>query len=149
MIEQFIQKILPSAQEVQEKYKVPASVCIAQAAHETGWGKSVVGNNYFGIKATSQSGSVITTPTTEYINGKTVHINASFAAYDSLEQSSEEYGIFLSSQKRYAPCFTAPDCYAFCSQLQACGYATDPNYSDELIAIIVQFNLRQYDVSTV
>lgn len=148
-ITKFIALILPCAQQVQTKYKIPASVCIAQAAHETGWGRSVVGNNYFGIKATAQSGSVVSAPTTEFIGSQTVHVQASFSAYADLAQSAEEYGIFLSSQSRYAPCFTSPNCFAFCSQLQACGYATDPNYAEEIIAIIVQFNLRQYDTVNV
>jgi hypothetical protein len=51
---EFIMRLTPSAVESQRKLGVPASITIAQAALESGWGESGLaraGNNLFGIKA--------------------------------------------------------------------------------------------------
>lgn len=147
-IQSFINTLVPVAQQIQKTYRIPAAVCIAQAALETGWGRSVVGNNYFGIKATPSTGKVVTSPTTEYVNGKEVWVDATFCAYESLADSANEYGIFLTSQARYAPCFNSIlTTNGFCFTLQACGYATDPNYAKKLISIINEFKLAQYNVA--
>jgi flagellum-specific peptidoglycan hydrolase FlgJ len=46
----FIIKIKDGAIAAQKKYSILASLTIAQAILETGWGKSSIGNNIFGIK---------------------------------------------------------------------------------------------------
>ena len=143
----FIQTILPFAKEINVQYKVPVSVCIAQAVLETGWGRSVAGNNYFGIKATPDDGGVSTEQTTmEFENGKWVQITASFCSYPSMEASVLGYGKLLGTSPIYIPCFLATNPQDFCVQLQMCGYATDPNYAEKLIAVINGSNLTQYDV---
>lgn len=142
----FIALLLPPAQATNTKWNVPVSVCIAQAALETGWGSSVVGNNYFGIKATlTNGGTTVQTPTMEYENGKWVSIIGTFCRYTSLNQSAFEYGQFLNINPRYKPCFTTKTAAAFCTQLQECGYSTDPAYAAKLTAIISAHNLTQYD----
>jgi flagellum-specific peptidoglycan hydrolase FlgJ len=143
----FIQTILPFAKEVKAQYKVPVSVCIAQAALETGWGRFVVGNNYFGIKATPfDGGTSVEVPTMECINGKWVQIVATFCQYPTMEASVLGYGKLLRESSIYVPCFLSTNPQDFCVQLQMCGYATDPNYAEKLIAIINGSNLIQYDV---
>ena len=143
----FIQTILPFAKQIQAQYKVPVSVCIAQAALETGWGRYVAGNNYFGIKATPEDGGVsVETPTMEFINGKWVQITASFCQYPSMEASVQGYGKLLGTSPIYVLCFLATNPQDLCAQLQMCGYATDPNYAEKLIAIISGSDLQQYDI---
>lgn len=51
--DQYIQKFAPYAVEEMEKYKIPASITLAQGLLETGGGQSRLareGNNHFGIK---------------------------------------------------------------------------------------------------
>ena len=139
--------MVPLAQNNQTAFKVPASVCIAQAALETGWGRYVVGNNYFGIKAVSNASPENTTGTMEFMGGKWICVQAQFSAYPSIQECIRQYGVFLQNP-RYLKCFTAQSAQAFCLELQLCGYATDPSYGEKLITIINQFNLTQYDLST-
>lgn len=142
----FIQTVLPAARGAEASWKVPVSVCVAQAALETGWGKSVVGNNYFGIKATPSNGGVsVSSPTMEFVEGKWVSTVASFCRYSSLNQSAFEYGKLLASNPIYGQCFEATTASGFCRALQAAGYATDPSYADKLVDIISQYDLTQYD----
>ena len=51
--DQYIQKFAPYAVEEMEKYKIPASITLAQGLLETGGGQSrlaQLGKNHFGIK---------------------------------------------------------------------------------------------------
>lgn len=135
-VHEFIAKAKPLALKVQEKYGVPYGVCIAQAALETGWGRYIKGNNYFGIKGQGQEFG-----THEYVNGKKINIVDRFRAYESMEDSFEDYGHFLRTQPRYAPAFQARYPETFAMELQRAGYATDPEYANKLIAIMRRWNL--------
>ena len=56
----FIGEVAPGAIAAQRKYGVPASVTIAQAIDESGWGQSTLAtkdHNLFGIKGTGPAGS--------------------------------------------------------------------------------------------
>ncbi len=136
----------PVAREASRTSGVPASIIIAQAALETGWGSSAIGDakNLFGIKGTGPAGS-ITVPTREYINGRFVTIQDSFRKYNSWQESIEDHGRLLQNS-RYAPAMAVrnnPE--EFARQLQRCGYATDPEYASKLISIMRSNNLYQYD----
>jgi hypothetical protein len=86
--EQFIASIAPHAQEIQRKYGVPASIAIAQAALESGWGDSAKGNNLFGIKAgKSWQGATIDMATHEYINAAVVNADNAHEAADALQRA--------------------------------------------------------------
>ena len=135
-VQEFVAKAKPLALKVQEQYGVPYGVCIAQAALETGWGRFVKGNNYFGIKGQGQKFA-----THEFVNGKRINIVDSFRAYDSMEDSFEDYGHFLRTQPRYAKAFQTKDPEAFARELQLAGYATDPEYASKLISIMRRWNL--------
>ena len=55
--QEFISKVAMAAQYAAQQTGVPASISIAQAALESGWGESGLtkaGNNLFGIKADSK-----------------------------------------------------------------------------------------------
>jgi flagellum-specific peptidoglycan hydrolase FlgJ len=145
--EQFIAAITPHAQAIQQKYGVPASIVIAQAALETGWGEKVKGNNYFGVKAgDSWKGDRVDVATHEYVNGKRVALTDSFRAYGSLKESVTNYGQMLARSARYASVVTSGgDAYDIAEGLHDAGYATDPKYADKLKDIISQNNLTRLD----
>ena len=73
------------------------AICLAQAACETGFGKSQImldNHALFGVKATKEQiaqGKYYEAWTTEYYNGKAVKVKQKFASYDSFEQSAERY----------------------------------------------------------
>lgn len=148
----FINSIVAGARESYEKYKVFPSLIIAQAIHESGWGKSGLatkGNNLFGIKADSRwQGAKINMRTAEYTKGnKKYYINADFRKYGSFNESVVDHGRFLSENQRYSKhgVFTAKTSSEQAQALQRAGYATDPNYASKLISTIKSYNLTQYD----
>lgn len=124
----FIESLLPAAMEESRRTGVDPRIIVAQAAQETGWGKSAPGNNFFGIKSHGKGGGN-SMMTNEVINGKTVRVRDSFRAYDSPADSVRGYGDFLLENPRYKGLRSAQGLDAQLEALQASGYATDPNYS--------------------
>lgn len=148
---EFILKYAGPVREACKGTKLFPSVCLAQAALETGWGKAAIDNNMFGIKATGSTneywhGEKKYVTTTEYINGikKTMHL--AFRAYDSAEDSIRDHNRLLLTSKRYAKVLQAETPEEQARAIKAAGYATDPKYADKLISIIVTHNLKQYDI---
>jgi flagellar protein FlgJ len=144
--EDFLSLLLPAAQACQREFGVPASITLAQAAQETGWGSRVKANNLFGVKADSSwNGPVAVFVTHEHEGGKDVEITAKFRLYKSWGDSIRDHAQFLQQNDRYKPCFREPTAAGFARALQAAGYATDPHYADALIAIINGRNLTRFD----
>lgn len=126
------------------------SVCIAQAALETGWGASdmmVKANAYFGIKAgTNWNGKVYSSKTKECYDGHTfTTITDLFRAYDSLEESVSDYFDLITSLGRYAFACNQSSPETCIQAIWDGGYATDPDYVQQVMLIINQNNLTQYD----
>lgn len=133
--EAFVEALYPKAIEIGAKIGVDPRLILAQAALETGWGKSVANNNFFGIKATGDEPSV-EVGTKEEINGELVGIRDRFRAYESPEQSFEDYANFLATNNRYLPMLSAKGLDAQLAALGKSGYATDSKYASKLRSII-------------
>lgn len=129
---------------------VPASVTIAQAALESGWGTSGLcasACNLFGVKADpSWKGPTCEMLTTEYVDGKPVKVMAKWRKYPDFAASIADRSAFLRANKRYRLAFsgsrTGED---FARAIAVAGYATDPRYADKVIALIRQYKLDQLD----
>jgi len=126
------------------------SVCIAQAALETGWGRSslmVKANAFFGIKAgTSWKGKVYSAKTQECYDGRTyTTINDLFRAYNSLEDSVADYYDLLTKNARYAKACNCKDAKATITAIRQAGYATSPTYITNVMNVITSNNLTKYD----
>lgn len=148
----FINKIAPLAQAERARRKkwVLPSVCIAQAALETGWGTSYLmtkANAFFGIKAgKSWKGKVYNTRTKECYDGRNfVNIVGCFRAYDSLADSVADYYDLICGSALYAGAVNNADYVSAVTAIKKGGYATDPNYIANVCAIIKKYNLTQYD----
>jgi flagellar protein FlgJ len=124
----FIADMMPYAIEVGQQTGLDPRLIIAQAAQETGWGKSAPGNNFFGIKSHGKAGGN-TMATNEVVNGQTVRINDSFRGYEGMGDSVRGYGEFLQTNPRYKPMLAAGDLDGQLAALGRSGYATDPNYA--------------------
>ena len=157
----FIATMLPMAEKAAARLGVEPRFLVAQAALETGWGKSMIrqkdgsnSHNLFGIKATGWQGASATVMTTEYVNGKATRERAGFRAYDSFEQSFNDYVRLLESNGRYQKAIqvasTSGDSERFVNELQRAGYATDPQYARKInqIARKVQTYQTIADAST-
>ncbi|MNC15676.1 Peptidoglycan hydrolase FlgJ [compost metagenome] len=125
---------------------------MAQAALETGWGKSVMRNtdgssshNLFGIKATGNwEGGEARAITSEFRNGQFVKETAAFRSYDSYQDSFHDLVSLLQNNSRYQDAVKAADKpEQFVQELQKAGYATDPNYASKISQIARQ--MKSYE----
>ncbi len=138
------------AQADMQKSGILASLTIAQAILESGWGTSELAtkaNALFGIKADARwSGKAYSKDTKECYDGVTyTTITALFRAYDSWAESVADHSAFLLANKRYAAVVGERDYKAACKAIKAAGYATDPGYPQKLIGLIEKYGLTVYD----
>jgi peptidoglycan hydrolase FlgJ len=145
--EQFISELLPHANQAARELGVDPRALIAQAALETGWGRSQPGgdsHNLFGIKAGAHwNGASVQANTQEFDAGVATRVDASFRAYGSPRESVEDYVRLIRDNPRYASAMnTGSDVQAFASALQRGGYATDPDYARKLAAVAAEVGQR-------
>ena len=126
------------------KYRIPASITLAQGLIESGAGRSRLtreSNNHFGIKCHGWKGR------------KVYHDDDSrgecFRAYPSAYQSYEDHSRFLVNSPRYSRLFKLKitDYKGWARGLKACGYATNPRYASMLIDVIECYNLDKLDTA--
>lgn len=147
----FVDRLLPAAVAAEQQTGIPAHFMVAQAALETGWGKSEPRRadgspsfNIFGIKAgSSWRGAAVEAATTEVIGGVTQTRVERFRAYGSYEEAFRDYANLLASNPRYAAVLGTQEPARFARGLQAAGFATDPLYAAKLERIIGGTALRQ------
>jgi len=144
----FIAEISPAAQAVMlANPQILASITIAQAAIESGWGSHCPGLNLFGIKADSSwHGPTTSDATTEDAGSHVQHITAKFRAYPNWQASIQDHADFLLRNPRYAAALHAKDAASYAIALQACGYSTNPQYAHLLMEIVNAHDLTSYDV---
>lgn len=123
-------------------HKIPASITLAQGILESGSGNSMLAteaNNHFGIKCHGWGGEKVYKDDDER--------NECFRKYDSADQSFEDHSDFLLKHERYAGLFTydVTDYKNWAKGLKKAGYATNPKYADQLIKLIEDLELYQYD----
>jgi flagellar protein FlgJ len=147
----FISRLRPHAEAAARELGVDPNALLAQAALETGWGRSVPCNangecsfNLFGIKAGSQwSGATVNVPTLEFEEGVAVRKVERFRAYDSPADSFRDYAALIRDSSRYANARGAGDnVEAFAAALQQGGYATDPHYAQKIAAVASEVRAR-------
>ena len=141
----FVQQHTRAAQVAEAATGIPAAFMVAQAAHETGWGRKEIRHadgapsyNLFGIKAGgSWKGPVAEVTTTEYVDGQPRKLRAQFRAYASYAESFADYARLMKESPRYRHvAAAASSASGFAQGLQRAGYATDPDYADKLTRVI-------------
>lgn len=119
-----------------QKRLFPSSV-LAMAALESGYNLNAA--TLFGIK-----GDGVVLDTSEYINGEYINIKDSFKCYPSLAASVQ--GLYdLIQWEHYDKASSCTDYEEECRMLQACGYATDPDYANKLISIVNSYQLSMFN----
>jgi flagellum-specific peptidoglycan hydrolase FlgJ len=143
----FINEVAPWAMAAQRRYGVPASVTIAQAIDESGWGQSALAtrdHNLFGIKGTGPAGSDVV-PTREYQAGQLVSQASAFRVYHNIAESVDDHGKLLATSQYYRQAMAERrDPNAFAAALTGV-YATDPQYGTKLIGLMQRYDLYRYD----
>ena len=156
---EFLAKIVPIVQRqvIKHDNKLFASVTIAQAIHESGWGtskKMVAANALFGVKVGNSAykfgdawkGAAYKTGTTEYYDGKTAtKITDYFRQYNTIEDSVCDYMDMLLHCKRYKGAVSQSTPRKSIEGIIAGGYATGPNYVSAIMKIINNYDLTKYD----
>lgn len=159
----FIALIGPLAQQDYHKSGVLASVTLAQAINESGWGKTELaqkGNNIFGMKISlsgnTWAGSVwdgksyVSIRTTEEYGGKKTKITAKFRKYPSVTYSIADHSAYLvnamnGSKRRYYGLTSTKSYSEQLNILRKGGYCTWSSYVSELTNLIKKYNLTKYD----
>ncbi|MDR4988351.1 MAG: glucosaminidase domain-containing protein [Bacteroidales bacterium] len=121
---------------------IPASIKMAQAILESGFGNSelaVNANNHFGIKCHGWPGQTYT-----YTDDEP---DECFRKYDHPVQSFFDHSEFLRNRPRYAFLFDLDimDYEAWAHGLSMAGYATNPRYPEMLINLIREHRLYRFD----
>lgn len=145
-VEQYIKNFAPIAIEEMKKYKIPASIKLAQGILESNSGRSLLAvrsNNHFGIKCHKGWEGKSITHDDDYIG-------ECFRKYKHPAKSYEDHSKFLTSRKRYAKLFklSVTDYKSWAYGLKRAGYATDSRYPQKLISIINKYALYKYDLAT-
>lgn len=130
---------------------IPASIKLAQAILESQSGTSSFAtrsNNHFGIKCKSSWVGDTYYHKDDDVDTEGKLIPSCFRSYERVVDSYVDHSNFLSERSYYARLWTLSryDYHSWARGLQACGYATDPNYAEKLIKIIEKEALYKYDV---
>ncbi|MBO7372035.1 MAG: glucosaminidase domain-containing protein [Bacteroidales bacterium] len=140
----YILKYKDAAISQMQSSGIPASITLAQACLESGFGTSRLareGNNHFGIKCHDYKGRKM------YVDDDIK--DDCFRVYDRVEDSFQDHSDFLRFRSRYAFLFDLDptDYKGWAYGLKAAGYATDPQYAVRLIDLIERYGLQQYDTA--
>lgn len=155
--EDFIQKLTPYAEQAAKALGVAPKVLLAQAALETGWGRSVIkygdgssSFNLFNIKAgKSWHGDKTQVSTLEYENGVARKEQAGFRAYNSYQESFQDYVQFIKNNPRYQDALQhVGNGERYLQELQRAGYATDPSYARKVMGIYHGDAMAQAETQT-
>jgi len=141
--EKFIAELYPAARKISRETGMAWETILAQAAQETGWGKKVLPgtHNIFNIKADSAwHGPSKTFNVWEIEGGKKVWKDQAFRVYGSMEEALRDRVEFLKQNPRYtkAGLFeegTLGNLEKEAAALRSAGYATDPLYAKNLVAV--------------
>lgn len=153
----FIQSLLPVAQQVAGELGIDPKALVAQAAVETGWGQYMIhsgsGNNthnLFGIKAGQHwQGEKEVVETLEYQKGMPEKQKAAFRSYDDFQSSMRDYVQFIKQSPRYRSAVEqSNNSEVYFHKLQQAGYATDPAYADKVISVLNGDKLSGASINT-
>lgn len=159
----FIKTYKPFALESEQKTGISAIFILAQAGLESAWGKSPIGNNFFGIKVPKslvsstpkekkqllRTTEVLSSPNekskfpevisiTKRTDGKYLYVVRDwFMKYANPEECFTDHANFFFRNKRYAKALEVKaDPYKFAEEIAKAGYATAPNYAESLKTLI-------------
>lgn len=154
-VEEFIEMIGETAENLGQANDLYASVMIAQAILESGHGKSGLAAapyfNLFGIKGSYQNQSVELETLEDDGTGNTTKVMATFRKYPSYEDSLQDYVALMREglswdEHYYVPVFRSnTTSYRDATAFLTGTYATDSSYHKKLNRLIEQYDLQRFD----
>lgn len=133
--EDYIAAHIDCAQTLMREYKVPASIILAVAIHESASGNSRIAkylNNHFGVKGPNSN----------------TEIRSAYRDYDTATESYQGFIDFLEDRSSFKSLFDSKDQYDYrgwARGIQRGGYAHSRSWASQVIAIIQKYDLYQYD----
>lgn len=161
---QFVEMIGPLAAADMRQSGILASVTVAQACLESGYGSTDLArnaNNLFGMKCRLSGNtwksvwdgrSKYTKQTKEQDkNGREYTVTADFRKYPDIFKSIRDHSLYLTQAKngsklRYAGLAGCTDYKKAAQIIKSGGYATDIKYVEKICSLVERWNLTKYDV---
>lgn len=163
MKKQFLDYIVPAAVRSERRHWVPAEVTVIQAILESAWGQSRLareGKNLYGIKDQDRdawTGAFIKMVGWEVIRGKKVSEVMRWRKYETWDASTDDHATFFEVNRRYAEAMTIakaimiarregktqPSWVDFAKAMIKAGYATDPQYVANMVAIDASYGIAR------
>jgi flagellum-specific peptidoglycan hydrolase FlgJ len=141
---EFLARIAPGAVFGDWSWGGPASVTMAQAILESGWGKSAPGYNLFGIKGEGTAGSAVHR-VVEWRDGRRSVRRSGFRLYRSFEESIDDHSRLLATAARYADARAVSEDPARYARALQGRYASDPRYASKLDDLAARYGLTAYN----
>lgn len=148
----FIKRLAPQAKELSKIYGVKPSVILGQAALSSDYGANLLGSKYhnlFGLKvAAGETG--IALQHQEFSNGSWQKQVNRYRIYRSWDDAMRDYLMRLRKGEfgdsvLYQTMATTTSYKTAAKALQAAQFSTDPEYGNQLMAIIEANQLTDYD----
>lgn len=123
------------AQNLMREHKIPASIILAVAIHESASGNSRIAqylNNHFGVKGPNNN----------------TEIHSAYRDYDNADESYDHFVEIMETREPFNNLFAKYDQYDYkgwALGIQRSGYAQSRTWASQVIAIAKQYELYQYD----
>lgn len=147
-----IRPFVADAQRIQKQTGIPASIILGQIIFESSGkypgglsGLAYNNKNLFGIKGKGTAGSANMFSKEYDAGGNRV---SGFRAYNSFTESLNDHARLLQTDRYAKHLKNAKSVEDFARGIIAGGYATDPNYANQLIGIIKSNGLTKFDDGT-
>lgn len=144
-----IRPFIADAQRIQAQTGIPASIILGQIIFESSGkypgglsGLAYNNKNLFGIKGKGTAGTANMWSKEYDAGGNRV---SGFRSYNSYTESLNDHAKLLQNERYAKYLRNAKSVEDFARGIKAGGYATDPNYANQLIGIIKSNGLTKYD----
>lgn len=133
--EDYIAEHVAFAQELMRDHKIPASLILAVAIHESASGNSKIAqhlNNHFGVKGPNNNEA----------------IRSSYRDYLSADESYSHFVEIMETRSPFNNLFEKYDQYDYkgwARGIQRSGYAHSRSWANQVIALVKKHELYQYD----
>lgn len=114
--------------------EAPLSLALAQAAVETGYGRSIPANNLYGLKGTGPAGSVTVPTKEERTPGEVTKEKGTFRGFANWADSVKAWSNYVTAPRNRPP-VQAPSPGSWLAWYWAQGYATAARYPQTVAAV--------------
>jgi len=134
-IKSYIAEHAEYAQGLMREHKIPASIILAVAIHESAAGNSRIAqylNNHFGVKGPNNN----------------TEIHSAYRDYDNADESYDHFVEIMETREPFNNLFAKHDQYDYkgwALGIQRSGYAQSRTWASQVIAIAKKYELYKYD----